>query len=321
MRVLGIIVNYRTPELALEAAKSLARQLASHPGSRVLIIENDSRDGSEARIRSGLQGQAWAAGVTLVPSGRNGGFGAGNNIGMRLGLEDAPKPDVFYLLNPDAMPDDGAVDAIARHLRDNPRTGIVGTGVHGGDGVPRPVAFRFPSILSEVERGARLGLATRLLARWRVPLPLSDEPIDADWVTGSSMVIRREVVEQVGLFDEGYFLYFEELDLCRRARRAGYRVVHLPDATVMHAQGAATGIHDLSRRVPGYWFESRWRYFRKHHGVGYAIAASAAWACSHVLWATSRLVRGRPRDAPPRLLRDFVRHTARAAIRGPTPRP
>jgi GT2 family glycosyltransferase len=127
-------------------------------------------------------------------------------------------------------------------------------------------------------------------------------------------MVRREVFETVGLMDEGYFLYFEETDFCRRARRAGWPVWHVPASRVVHLEGQSTGVTgaNLAKKPrPAYWFDSRARYFRKHLGPGYALLADVIFAVGFGLWRIQRRVRGKSDPDPPGLLRDFVRHAAR----------
>jgi hypothetical protein len=320
VRILGVIVNYRTPGLALDAARALSRQLDAYPGSGIVLVENDSPDDSATILRQGLAAAPWAASVRLVPSGRNGGFGFGNNVGIRLGLGQDPPPDLFYFLNPDAVPDPGVVDELVAAFRDRPEVGIVGSEIRSFDGRWEPGAFRFPTVQSEVESAACFFLVSRWLGGSRVALSPADGPVSVDWVTGSSMAVRREVFDAIGLFDEAFFLYFEEVDLCRRAKGAGFEVLHLPAAKVLHKQGASTGVGDHRRRMPAYWFESRWRYFQKHHGTGYALGASVGWAAGHLVRQAKETLTRRPTPVAPQLLQDFVAHTARAAWRSPTRR-
>ena len=156
-----------------------------------------------------------------------------------------------------------------------------------------------------------LGAATRLLSRNVVAPPVKDTAHATDWVAGASMIVRRDVIEQVGLMDERYFLYFEEVDYCRKARRAGWSCWYVPTSRVVHLVGQSTGVTDTKRpprRVPDYWFASRRRYFRQNHGLMYCRLADAAWACSHALWRVRRWLQRKPDNDPPGLLGDFLRY-------------
>jgi hypothetical protein len=111
-----------------------------------------------------------------------------------------------------------------------------------------------------------------------------------DWVSGASLIVRREVIEQVGLMDEGYFLYFEEVDFCRRAREAGWECWYVPDSRVMHLEGASTGINAVAKRRGGYWYDSRRRYFVKHFGIAGLVAADVLWAIGRSMYSIRRIL-------------------------------
>jgi GT2 family glycosyltransferase len=189
---------------------------------------------------------------------------------------------------------------------------VVGSRLEDPDGKPQSAAFRFFSILGELERGFRLRAASWLLSRWAVVLPQPREACRVGWVSGASLMVRREVLETVGLMDEGYFLYCEEVDLCLQASRAGWECWHEPESRVVHLGGQSTGVDptDTSRRPPAYVFESRRRYFVKNHGRAYASVADLCWLGAHLVWRVRARLRRPPQRAAPGLLSDFVRHSA-----------
>ena len=189
----------------------------------------------------------------------------------------------------------GSLQALVAYLDTHPDVGIAGSYVHGIDGDPHTAAFTFPSLWSEVEGTVRLGPVTRLLARHRVPRPIPAESTDdVDWVTGASMLIRRDVLDKIGLFDETFFLYFEETDLCRRAHNAGFKVAFVREASVAHIQGATTGVTNLKRRTPGYVLDSRRWYFLKHHGRPYLWAANVAHGVGMLSFRIRRRLQNKP---------------------------
>jgi GT2 family glycosyltransferase len=191
----------------------------------------------------------------------------------------------------------------------HPRVGIAGSYIHGPDGETHITAFRFPTLASELEGTLRLGIVSRLLRRWIVAPPVPVEASRVDWLAGASMLIRREAFEAIGLLDETFFLYFEETDFCRRALNAGWPTWYIPSSRVTHIGSASTGIQDVSRRMPPYWFASRKRYFRKHHGTAYLWLANLLWILGFSAWRVRRALMRRPDPDPPRMLWDFVRHT------------
>ena len=309
MRVLACIVNFRTADLTLRAVESLAPQLRALPGSKVCVVDNDSGDGSYERLCVGVAQRGLEDVAEVVASGHNGGFGFGNNVALRRGLSWAQPPDYFYLLNPDAFVEAGALRALVDYMQAHADVGIAGGCVSSPDGQLNTAAFTFPSVLGELEGSVQLGLVSKLLRKHAVPQPTPVQSTDdVDWVSGASMMLRRSVLERVGLFDETYFLYFEETDLCRRARDAGFKIAFVPEARVVHAEGSSTGVHNKRRRTPGYLLDSRRLYFLKHHGRPYLWAANAVRAAGTLGFELHRRLRGKDAPGFERALPDFVAH-------------
>lgn len=258
-------------------------------------------------------------GAEVLALTRNGGFAAGNNAALRQILAAGKRPDYVLLLNPDTVPREGAVEALADFLDAHPRAGIAGSRLEYADGAAQTSAFRFPTVAGELEHGARFGPLSQLLARRRISMPIADRAHAADWVTGASMMIRTKVIDDIGFLDEGYFLYYEEVDYCRRAAAVGWQCWVVPESRVVHLISRSTGIEEplQPRRVPDYWFASRQRYYAKHHRPLDAWCASLAWAAGFALWRVKRRLTGQADPDPPRLLRDFVRHTLIAPLVGP----
>ncbi|PZN93825.1 MAG: glycosyl transferase family 2 [Alphaproteobacteria bacterium] len=311
MSILVVIVNYRTAKLVVACLDSLALEVAANPGTKVTIVDNASGDGSGTTIAAAIAEQGWENWAELVESPVNGGFAAGVNVGVRPALASGDV-EFLWLLNPDTVVRPGAIAALAGFMRARPTAGIAGSLLELADGTPWPFAFRFPGLLGEVEQGLRLGLATRLLRRHAVLRRMGSEPAQVDWVSGASFMVRRSVFEAIGLMDEAYFLYFEETDFCRAANRAGWECWYIPDAKVMHIAGQSTGVTgaDAARqRRPGYWFESRRRYFVKNHGSLYAAATDLAWLVAYSVWTLRRKLTGAQSPDPPGLARDLLWHS------------
>lgn len=318
-RLLTVLLNYRTAAMTLQAAEAALRAMEGIAGELV-IVDNDSGDGSFERLSEEAAARGWTGGnrVRVIQSGRNGGFGAGNNAGIRAGLSDGTAPDYVYILNSDAFPAPDAIRLLLDALEADPKAGFAGSYIHGTDGQPHVTAFRFPSILSELEGAARLGPITRLLGDHTVPLGIPQATRRVDWLAGASLMMRRRVLDEIGLFDETFFLYFEETDLCRRAARAGWPTLYVRESHVAHVGSASTGMKKWER-IPGFWLESRWHYFAKSHGRPYAAVATLAHLAGGTLWRLRRLVQGKPRIDPPHFLRDLLAHDLRALVRR-TPR-
>lgn len=307
-KVLTIILNFRTPDLTLKAAEAALREMAGLRGE-VLVVDNGSGDGSVARLTAEAEARGWTDGnrLRVMDSGRNGGFGAGMNFGIRTGLSDGSAPDFYYLLNSDAWPEPGAIRALRDFLVAHPRAGMAGSFVRGEDGVAHHTAFRFPSIAGEFEGAARTGPISRLLKGSIVAIPIPQTQTRVDWTAGASLMMRAEMLDQIGLFDETFFLYYEETDLCRRAARAGWETYYLPESEVVHLGSASTGMKEWAR-TPEYWFESRRHYFTKTHGRAYAGAATLARIAGQAIWELRRALSGKRQADPDRFLRDLIAH-------------
>ena len=320
MKLLVVIVNYRTADLTIEAVQAAMPQLQGldpEGGQMAIhIVDNESGDGSYEKLRAAVEEHGWQERVQVIASPKNGGFAYGNNVAIRPALEWEQPPELFYLLNPDAVPDPGCIATLLSFMEGHPDCGIAGSRVHGGDGKARPTAFRFPSVASELESGLRLGLVTRLLSDRIIAPPPPAQATQVQWLSGASLMIRRELFETVGVFDDTFFLYFEETDLCLRSHRAGWKNYYVPEAGVMHIGSVATGLGDKKKRRPGYWFDSRMHYFRKNHGLGYLLAANATWATAFAAWRVRRRLQRRPDEDPEHLLSDFLRHSLAAVARG-----
>lgn len=316
-RVLTVILNWRTPGMTLRAAQAALREMEGIEGA-ITIVDNDSGDGSFEQMAAEVAARGWSR-VRVLQSGRNGGFGAGNNFGIRAGLPGGQQPDFVYVLNSDAFPDPGAIRALLAHLAAHPEAGFAGSYIHGPDGAPHLTTFRFPSIAGELEGAMRFGPVSRLLRGRAVPLPLPERSCRVDWLAGASLMMRRAALDRIGLFDEGFFLYFEETDLCLRLARAGWEVHFVRESSVTHIGSASTGMKSW-RRVPDYWFDSRWRYFARNHGRAYAAAATAAHLAGGLFHRLRTRAAGRRPADPPGFLRSLALHDLRALL-APLPQP
>lgn len=306
-RVLTIILNYRTPDLTVQAAKAALREMQTMAGE-VVIVDNASGDGSYDTLRDAFA--EWDAGdqLRIVESPVNGGFGAGNNVGMRLGLSDGTRPDFYYLLNSDAWPDPGAVQALLDVMQANPRAGFAGSHIRGTDDVDHCTVFRFPSATGELEGAARTGVITRMFPNSVVPMDIPSQTTKVDWTAGASLMIRAEMLDQIGLFDETFFLYYEETELCHRAKQAGWDTYYVPESRTVHVGSASTGLKEWAR-TPGYWFASRRYYFTKVHGRAYAAFATFMRIKGCVIWRLRRMISDKPMGDPPHFLRDLIRYS------------
>ncbi len=312
IHLLVVIVNYRTPNLTIDCLHSLVEEVRSLRGTRVVITDNNSGDDSVEQIQTAIATEGWGEWASLMPLSHNGGFAFGNNAAIRPALSSNNPPDYVLLLNPDTIVRPGALRVLVEFMSKNPQVGIAGSRLEDPDGTPQVSAFRFHTLPSEVDSGLRLGLVSKLLSKWVVWSPIPQETCQTDWVAGASMIVRREVFEQVGLMDEEYFMYYEEMDFCLQAKRAGWSCWYVPQSQVVHLVGQSSGVTDTKRppkRRPQYWFDSRRRYFLKNYGWLYAALADHAWAASFALWCLRLVFQGKSYNDSPKLLTDFVRNS------------
>jgi N-acetylglucosaminyl-diphospho-decaprenol L-rhamnosyltransferase len=315
-RLLVVIVNYKTAALTTACLRSLEHEISGVAGISVTVVDNDSGDGPA--LAGAIRAHGWEGWVALKTAARNGGFSAGNNEAIRAALASANPPRFVLLLNSDTEVRPGALRTLLKFMEAHPEIGLAGTGVENPDGSDWPFAFRFISPANQLLNGLRLGVLDRIFSGRVVARRMDQHRADrVDWVSGCSMIVRREVFDSIGLMDEGYFLYFEEVDFCLRAHRAGWPCWYVPQSRIMHIGGQSTGVTERqtaidrpqSKRVPAYWFESRRRYFVKNFGIGRAIAADLAFGIGYACWRLRRRLQRKPDLDPPHMLADFWRHS------------
>lgn len=322
------IVAWRSADLTIDCLRSIAAELrresfetptrgpdaASAPpegsdgGAQlplVVVVDNDSRDGTAERVERAIQDEGWGRWARLVRAPRNGGFAYGNNVAIRAALSERPALRYVQLLNPDTLVRPAAFRILIDFLDSHPGVGIAGGRSEFPDATPQICCFRLPSLLNEFSGYLGLGMVDRLLGRWVTLLGLPSEPMPVGWVSGAHMLIRREVLDTIGLMDEGYFLYFEETDFTLRAHRAGWGCWHVPASRIVHLVGqssAVTAWAPRPNRLPVYWFDSRRRYFVLNHGRVYAVLTDLAVIFACVLNFTRSWLQRRE----PQIARDFI---------------
>lgn len=252
-----IILNWNGREYLEACLNALAAQ--TRPPETITLVDNASTDDSVAFVRDRFPN------VAIRQNGGNLGFAAGNNTALR-----SLAADVAVLLNPDVILSPGCLAALIDTLAGDPAIGLAGGKLwypggeiiqHAGGFITRPQALPGHYGIGERDEGQ------------------GDTPRDVEYLIGAAVAVRRELFERVGLLDEGFFLFFEDVDLCARARRVGFRVVYTPAATGIHVE-SATAV----RGSFAYWqrfHTGRWRYLLKHFSVDMilneTLPAEAAW--------------------------------------------
>jgi GT2 family glycosyltransferase len=246
-----VIVNWNTRDLLQQCLESI---VASQPAFsyEVWVVDNASQDGSVAMVRTLFP---W---VRLIVNEKNVGFAQANNQAIR-----ASRGAFVLLLNPDTQVMTLALDEMVRFLQENRHVGAVGSRILNPDGTLQPSCYPFPTLAREAWRLFHLDrlhpFGVYDMAAWDVTTP---RPVEA--LMGAALMVRREALDQVGLLDEDYFMYTEEIDLCYRLHRGGWALYWLPQARIVHYGGQST------RQVRDAMFlrlyESKVLFFRKRRG-------------------------------------------------------
>ena len=315
-----VTVNFRTGRLVGKSLEAVERERRRFGGEIcIYVVDNNSGDDSVSFLSGFIESKGWGDWIYLRPHATNAGFAAGNNIALREILSSPNAPDYIYFLNPDARTRPRAISIMTEFLGTTPRVAIVGTRLEEPDGSLSRAAFRFPTAISEFLRGAQVGALDRLLHQWVVAPAPQTVAHRTEWVSGASFMVRRQVFEKIGLLDEGYFLYFEEVDFMKSAAAHGLEVWYHPDARVVHDAGSSTQIKDMRAKsgvLPLYWYDSLRRYFLKHHGRAGTLIAVASWFAGRVVFSVAGLIRSRKHESggpDPRLL---ITRVALPVLRG-----
>ena len=270
------IVNAGSRDLLLACLESLSGE-----DVEIVVLDNASEDGSVDAVRERFRD------VRVIAQPFRSGFGANHNTVIR-----ATESRYVYLLNEDTGSDDWGFARMVAYLDAHPEVAALGPRLVYPDGSPQASAWRFPTPAWSALGAATLGHIGVVQSRGR-------RPSRVDWLTGAALMLRRSALDEVGMFDEGFFMYAEEMDLQRRFARAGYEAHWFPEVTVVHHVSASTaGLPE--RRINETW-RSRHRYWRKHHSrVGARIAALATGAQYAVRAVLAPLARSDP-DLGPRM--------------------
>ncbi len=274
IRLAIVILNYRTPQLVFDCLRSLETEIQPTRDC-VVVVDNASGDDSPQQIQQAIETNDWSW-AQLVVAPHNGGFSAGNNFGMQQ-----VEANAYFLINSDTLARENVLNELHRALDENPQAGLISPRLEWPDTTPQISCFRYISPVSELLEAAKTSPITKLFPNREVALPVSDMPIKPAWTSFAACVVRRAVIEQIGWMDEGYFMYFEDVDFCRRAWEAGWEVLHVPTARMVHLRGGTSEVKEATKarkRRPRYFYAARTRYFAKFYGGRLGILkANLAW--------------------------------------------
>ncbi|MCF8383066.1 MAG: glycosyltransferase family 2 protein [Chlorobium sp.] len=266
-----VIVSYNTREILQNCLEALYNG-SGGIDMEVFVVDNDSRDNSAQMVRKTFPQ------VRLIANNANLGFAAANNQAFMLA-----RGRYIILLNPDAYVGPSSIPNAVKFMDQKPQCGLCGGKIISPEGKLEPSARRFPSPLSKLL--TITGLSVRfpdspILNRHEFGGFAHDRPLEVDWVPGTFTIIRKKMLEEIGEFDERFFIYYEETDLCLRAKKAGWSIFFIPDAEVMHIGGACSKTRKDktfdtgASQVLSFRMRSEWLYYRKNHGLMQLVASS-----------------------------------------------
>lgn len=295
MRLCVIVINYKTARLVIDCLESLLNQLDRHR-DHMVVVDNCSNGSDVFQLNEYVRENGLNGLVKIIASASNDGFSAGNNIGISaVGAQ-------FYLLaNGDTLFRKDAISELLKAVDEYPEAGIISPRLEWPDGVPQISCFRFPSPFSELINSAGTGVITKILDNYNVPLDVSDQITWPNWTSFACVLIRREVFDSIGYLDEGYFMYYEDCDFCRRAKNAGFSLLNYPTSHVIHLRGQSSGLKETQKelnRLPTYYYRSRARYFTKFYGRVGCWFTNVCWYVGWSVCLMRELLLGRKRTLP-----------------------
>lgn len=281
-KVSVFIVTYNSSSLLSACLDSLLTQ--SYGNIDIIVVDNDSSDDTvDLLLKHYPQ-------IQLIANTTNLGFGNANNLALKHA-----KGDYIALLNPDATLPTNCIELAVQHMESNPEVGMGGGLLQNQHLEWQPSARKFPSLLNEwlvlsglANRFSKNRFFGRFDRSWADP----HEPAIVDWVPGAFAILRRNLINQINLFDPRFFLYYEEVDLCRRIYKAGFCVKYWPDLMITHIGGASSetvgelAFSNLGKQLVLWRMRSQLLYYRKWHGLAYAwlvMISEQAWHCLRAL--------------------------------------
>jgi hypothetical protein len=270
-----IIINYKTPDLVIDSLCSLLPELKL-VNAKVVIIDNNSSDESVPLLTNWIEQNNASETVTLIVSEHNSGFSGGNNVGL-----ESVEADYYLLLNSDTLLREGSIAKLLDAAKQHPDAGLISPRLEWKDETPQESCFRFHSPFSELISSAATSLVTRILSSFIVAQPVVKKSDYYQWTSFACVLIRSEVIEQIGLMDDGFFMYYEDVEFCYRANKKGWRILNVPEARVVHLRGGSSPVKSnkkLRKRLPRYYYESRTRYFYLVYGYSGLFTANVLWS-------------------------------------------
>jgi len=306
----ALIVNYGTAELTIAAVESLLKSDLSGLDMEVHVVDNASPNDDAAILTKAASELDWGARVSLYLEETNHGFGRGNNLVLKELANRHEPPERVFFLNPDARVQPTTVQILSDFLDQHPNTALAGCRIINPETAKAVTsAFRFPTALNEFVGSIQFGPVSRLFPRAHIPMSAELPTMQVDWVAGAAFIARLDVLQDVGFFDDDFFLYYEEVDMMLQIRNADQEIWYVAETFAEHIAGAATGLggeKKVARKpLPAYWYDS-WRlYITKNHGRGYSIFCALAKFSGWSLNVGVSKLRRREPGAPQNFVSDF----------------
>lgn len=291
LELLIVIINYKTQDMTIDCIGSVIPQLRDK--QHIVVIDNNSQDQSIEGIKRWLSQHHHESQVSLIESKANLGFSGGNNLGLQFA-----EAEYYLLLNSDTLMRDGALDRLIDAAERQEDAGIISPRLEWPDGQPQISCFRYHSPASELIKSACTKQITQILRAWDIPIPLDEQVSSPQWTSFACVLIKKAVFDQVGLMDEGYFLYFEDADFCKLADNSGWKIINEPSAHVVHLRGGSSPVKSniaARKRLPKYYYASRARFYAKHYGYLGLLFANCCWIFGRTI-SLARAVLGKKED-------------------------
>lgn len=291
MKLSVIVVSYNTRKLLRKALNHVYASQGIN-SFEVIVVDNNSHDGSPEMVAREFPQ------VHLIRNSDNVGFAAGNNPGI-----EAAKGEYVLLLNSDAFVFDNSLKRTVEYMEANPETGIMGPQLICEDGSPQPSAREFPTPWKKMKVlsgwDSRHSTYESYYDYFKEGPDMHPVPRSVDWVPGTYFMIRREALNDIGLLDERFFMYYEEVDYCLRAKAQGWKVDFNPQISIIHLGGQSSistqkTVSRTGRQLVDIRVNSEYDFFRKHAGSsGMFLAAGFEVGWKSLIWLKNLLIRGK----------------------------
>ncbi|MFO1091094.1 MAG: glycosyltransferase family 2 protein [Hyphomicrobiales bacterium] len=309
-KLLIVILNYKVTDLTIDCLRSLHEEVTSSDGFGVAVLENGTGEADYQRLSRFVRDNLWDSWINLSKVMPNRGFCGGNNVILRQALALQPPPQYIMLLNADTIVRPRALAELVDFMDRHPQAGIAGSRLLSPEGKDQSPAFRFPTVAGEFAGALSIGPISKLFDPYMGVPPHPGRTTKVEWVPGAAMILRSKMLQQIGPLDEDLYTYFDDIDICQRAARAGWETWYVHESEVVHLEGASTGIGTrLIKRRPDYWFEARRRCNLNNYGSMKAALLDAAFIVGFAGRRFRRWILREEDSDPPHMLGDFIRHS------------